>query len=135
MTDATKKRIRKILVKHDVRFAYLFGSRVLELGALSTSDYDIAVSLGRGTPASRFDKRLHLIRDLAAPLAPHRADVVVIDDTHSATLRYSIVTEGRVLYERDSGARIDFELRTLREYEEFKPFLKSFNRRYIQSAV
>lgn len=135
MTPSQKKRLQSIFARHGVRFAYLFGSRASGRGLLPSSDYDIAVSFGRGTVTSHLRRRLQLICDLEVVSAPQRVDLIILEDTRSATLRYEIAREGKLLYERDAVGRIDFELRTLREYEEFSPFLRSFNRAYIKSAI
>lgn len=126
--------IKKVLQKHGVPFAYLFGSHAQER-ALRVSDIDIAVFFGNGTPASRFKKQLKLAHDLQEYYAPQRVDLVVLDDIRSTTLRYDIIQTGAILYSNDEGKRLDFELRAFNDYEDFSPFLKSYNRQYMATAI
>lgn len=126
-------RIKKIFEKHKVSFAYLFGSQA-ENRAIKSSDFDFAVYINSESKTKRFQNRLSLLQKLGEIL-PRPADVVVLNDTHSTTLRYSIVSEGKLIYEKNEGKRLDFELFTMNEYEEFVPFLKEYNKMYLREAI
>ena len=126
--------IEKIFAAHGVHFAYLFGSRA-ENRALEPSDFDVAVCLAAPTKRERFTERLKLQADLQNFLAPRRVDVVVLNDTHSATLRHEVATKGKLIYESDASGRLDFELRALNEYEDFAPFLSAYNDMYQKANV
>lgn len=128
-------KVKKLFSQYGVRFAYLFGSRARGKGKIAASDYDVAVFFGTGTPSLRFAMRLKLMEELQDIVAPARVDLVVLDDTRSATLRYEIANTGRLLYEKDAEARIEFEFRAMHEYEDFAPFLAAYNKMYISSAV
>lgn len=125
------RKMQALFRKYGVRFAYLFGSRATGQGLRVSSDYDFAVFFGTGTPRVRFAKRLKLMQDLQEIVAPGMVDLLVLDDTRSTTLRYSVISEGKVIYARDSNARIDFEFRTMHEYEDFSPFLRMYNEMYL----
>jgi len=126
--------IKKILRQHGIPYAYLFGSQS-QGRALTSSDIDIAVFFGNGNPASRFKKQLKLVHDLQEYCAPQRVDLVVLDDVRSTILRYDIVQTGTLLYSNNEGERLDFELRTMNDYEDFSPFLQSYNRQYMATAI
>ena len=130
-----KKKISKLLARSKASFAYLFGSRATGKGVVAGSDYDFAVFFGRGNARSRLALRLRLLSELSELLGPMKVDLIVLDDTRSTTLRFSVVNEGRLIYERDEAQRVDFEFRTLHEYEEFAPFLREYNEAYLRSAI
>ncbi len=126
--------IKKIFAAYGVRFAYLFGSRA-ENRALERSDFDVAVCFGAPTKGERLTGRLKLQAELQNFLAPRRVDVVVLNDTHSATLRHEVATKGKLIYEQDASGRLDFELRALNEYEDFAPFLSAYNDMYQKANI
>lgn len=125
--------IKKIFEKYKVSFAYLFGSRA-EQRASKSSDFDFAVYINSKSKTKRFQNRLALLQELEEIL-PRPVDVVVLNDTHSTTLRYSIVSEGKLIYEKDEGKRLDFEIFIMNEYEEFAPFLKEYNKMYLHTSI
>jgi hypothetical protein len=45
-----------------------------------------------------------------------------LNDAH-LELRYKVLSEGIIVFERDAEKRIDFEIKTLKGYLDFKPFL------------
>jgi len=128
------KQVQKFLAEHGARFAYVFGSRA-ENRAIESSDLDVAVSFDLSSPKKRFDERLRLQRDLQEIFAPHRVDLVVLNDIRSATLRYEIANKGKLIYEKDSSSRLDFELQALNEYEDFAPFLSDYNKAYQKANI
>ncbi len=127
------RKVKQILRKHGVRFAYLFGSRA-EGRAIKSSDYDFAVYFGHGSDSSRFDTRMQLIGSLQAILGTD-VDLIVLEDIHSVSLKHEVVMRGKIIYEKDQSARIDFELRTRREFADFEPFLNAYNQAYITAGA
>ena len=123
-------KLKKLFARYGVQFAYLFGSRATGKGKIAGSDYDFAVSFEASTPRVRFKMRLKLMEELHEFLAPARVDLVVLDDTHSATLRFEVAITGRLMYEKNTDSRIDFEFRAMHEYEDFAPFLHAYNKAY-----
>ena len=128
------KQVQKFLAEHGARFAYVFGSRA-ENRAIESSDLDVAVSFDLSSPKKRFAEGLRLQRDLQEIFAPHRVDLVVLNDIRSATLRYEIANKGKLIYEKDSSSRLDFELQALNEYEDFAPFLSDYNKAYQKANI
>lgn len=126
--------IKKIFAKRGVKFAYLFGSRAANTAKTKGSDFDFAVFLQTGTPKTRFELRLKLMHELQEILAPSSVDLILLNDTRSVVLLDEVVRAGNLLYEADTDARIEFELRAMREYEEFAPFLRTYNKMYMSSA-
>ena len=131
--DQRLKRGLSILRKEGVAFAYLFGSQAQGRTILS-SDVDIATYIGKGTPRARFAARLRLIRNLSKAFGVP-ADVTMLDDVRSVAFRFTVIKEGYPIVVRDEGKRLDFELKTMREYEEFAPFLRLYNTQYLAHAI
>lgn len=114
-------------------FAYLFGSVILGRAG-GESDVDLAVYLDPEEVGDLFAKRLDLIGRMQAVLKSP-VDVVILNDVRSVFLRFVIIKEGKVLFERDHGRRVDFELRTMQAYYDFQPFLEEYNEAYLQKSL
>lgn len=128
-------RVKRLFAQYGVRFAYLFGSRATGKGQVAASDYDFAVFFGRGTPKSRFAMRLKLRHELQELFAPFPLDLIVLDDVRSFILRDDIIRTGTLIYTKDEGRRLDFEVQVMREHDEFSPFLRAYNQMYLKHAV
>lgn len=127
-------KIRKIFSSSGVSAAYVFGSQV-DGTATKTSDIDIAVLLSKKlTNRERFETRLSLIKNLNLNLNQD-IDVIVLNDLGSLLFKYLIVTEGKIIYCRHETELLDFEIKTMGFYFDFKPFLDSYNKNYVKRGV
>ncbi len=94
--NQNQQQIDKILKKHGVQFAYIFGSFV-NGNAIKTSDIDIAVFLKEKNKLKRFNVRLNLMTDLGKIL--HKEiDLIVINDISSIFFKYVIFKEGKIIF-------------------------------------
>ena len=83
-----------------VKLVYFFGSRARgKEGPMS--DYDFAVYLDEKDAKSRFETRLSLMSKLSQRIGTDKIDVVVLNDTESPELRYNIIKEGKLVYEKE----------------------------------
>lgn len=123
-----KKPLQK---ERKVLFCYLFGSLAYE-NFTSKSDIDLAVYLDKKKCKDFFEKRLELISQLSKSLKKD-VDIVVLN-TASPFLKYVILKEGKLVFERDKEGRIDFELRAINEYFDFKPILDLYHKNLLASA-
>lgn len=119
------------LKKKGVLFCYLFGSFAYQ-NFTSKSDIDIAVFLDKKGGRDFFERRLELIAELSK-LLKREVDVIILNNLRSIFLKYVILKEGRLIFEKDRGKRIDFELKTLNEYFDFKPILKMYQQRMLKN--
>lgn len=105
-----------------IRRAYVFGS-VADGTAGPASDLDIALVCSRGQ--SRIDY-ITLGYDVYARLSTHlrndRIEVVVMNATDSSELRYAVVTDGKIVFDR--GDDLDqFEMQIRHEYFDHRQTL------------
>ncbi len=108
----------------DVAAAYLFGSRATGRD-ISRSDIDIAVLLHDDSePSGCIERRLELARHLDR-LADRPVDVVVLN-TAPLVLRHQVLVTGRLLYEGERAARVNFEVRTGKLYADLRPMREFF---------
>lgn len=133
MKDKTKQSIVPTLKKalgkeRGVLFGYLFGSQAYR-NTTSKSDVDVAVYLDDENSKDLFEQRLGLIARLSRSLKKD-ADVVVLN-TASPFLRYVVLKEGEVIFEKDKGRRIDYELKSMNEFFDFKPVREMYHKKLL----
>ena len=122
---------KKIFQKErGILFCYLFGSQTTK-NTVSDSDVDLAVFFEKNQVNDFFERRLELIGELSKLLGKE-ADVVVLN-TAPPFLRYVVLKESKLIFERDKGKRIDFEPKSLNEYFDFKPILEKYHQRLLTS--
>jgi len=109
----------------DVVAAYLFGS-LAEGRAMPHSDVDVAILLADASDAlAAGDRQLQLMGELER-FADCEVDVVMLN-TAPPVLQHQVLASGRLLYERNRRARVDFEVRAGKVYADLQPvrdFLK-----------
>jgi len=77
--------------------------------------------------------RLEVIGGLMGLLHTNDVDVVVLNQAPPA-LRYAVLRDGILLFCRDRQAMIEFRLRTVNEYLDFKPILKRHGDAILEKA-
>lgn len=117
----------------DVLFVYLFGSMATGKIAFD-SDVDLAVYLESGRAGDLFKKRLFLIEEIQAILKKS-SEVVILNEVNSIFFKFVIVQEGKVIFERDHSRRVDFELKAMDEYYDFRPFIEEYNKAYLERSL
>jgi predicted nucleotidyltransferase len=118
--DAFRQPLQCLFQQHPVRLAYLFGSQATRRTHPS-SDVDIAVLLDESlTSDERFAERLRLLGDLSCLLGTDHVDLVMLNEA-PPLLAYETLRHGILLYCADAQTRIEFQVRTLRAYEDTIP--------------
>lgn len=121
--------ITKTLQKRKgVLFCYIFGSFACH-SFNSKSDVDIAVYLDKRNKVDFFEKRLELISEISRALKKE-ADILILN-TAPLFLKYVVLKEGKLIFSRNENQRIEFELKTINDYFDFKPILKKYNQRTL----
>lgn len=104
--------------------AYLYGSRSRGESD-DRSDYDFAVYFDEHNIVNRYDMLAKLIADLSQALGTDAIDVKSINDIKSLTLKYHILKEGIVMFEREPF-RVVIEPRILNEYFDHRFLLEKY---------
>ena len=116
-----------------VVLAYLFGSHARGR-AWAHSDVDVAVLLDGCPDNDRcFDMRLEVIGGLMGLLHSNDVDVLILNQAPPA-LRYAVLRDGILLFCRNRQALIEFRVRALNEYLDFKPILKRHGDAILEKA-
>ncbi|MBI4735362.1 MAG: nucleotidyltransferase domain-containing protein [candidate division NC10 bacterium] len=101
-----------------IRLAYLFGSRAAGRPA-EQSDADVAILLCEPHSLDDLCRAVADLESVVGRTLGCAAHVIPLNGA-SALLRFEAIRHGRVLFAADGAERIQFEVRTLREYEEFR---------------
>jgi predicted nucleotidyltransferase len=126
MNNQSIENLRSIFRKHpEIKLVYFFGSKsVGKDGPLS--DYDLAFYLDQRDKQKMFDLKLSLIAEISHLLKTDKIDVVILNLAESPELKYSIIKEGKLIYEIEPY-KVQIEPRILNEYFDFHDLLLRYN--------
>lgn len=119
MNSEDRKRLAKIFSRYQqVQAVYLFGSSVTGKKH-AESDLDLAI-------VPRSEKAREQKLDILADLARQGFDRVDLDflDINDIVLRYEAVKHNQLIYQTDDFNRGGTFSRIVRQYLDFKPYLK-----------
>ena len=121
--NALRPQLEELFKSRPVRLAYLFGSQAV--GRVhSESDVDVAVLFDESlSPDARFDERLALTGELSRLLKTDRVDLAVLNEA-PPLLAFEVLRNGRLLYCASEDDRVEFQVKTVREYEDTAPLRK-----------
>ncbi len=107
-----------------VKLVYFFGSRASgKDGPLS--DFDFAVLLDEEQPQKRFNTRIEILNKLSEALNTDKIDVIVLNDAKSPELKFSIIKDGKIIYEKEPY-KVLLEPKILNEYFDFMDGLRRY---------
>lgn len=107
-----------------VGLVYFFGSRA-EGRDGPLSDYDFAVYFGGRDEKKMFKMKCELAERISRLLKTEEIDVVVLNTAKNSELKYQIVNEGRIIFEREPF-KVIVEPRILNEYFDFRAMLRRY---------
>jgi uncharacterized protein len=127
-----KRHLRTVLQDRPVLLAYAYGSLV-EGFPTPLSDVDIALVLAPECTLDayqRFMLELEVAMDIEERCGIQDADVRSIDE---APLRVQgqVLTRGQLLYSKDEGFRVAYEVSIRKRYFDFQPVLKLMREAYF----
>ena len=122
-----KKIAGQLEGRPEVRLAYLFGSRA-KGKASPRSDTDIAVLL-QGPIHDWLRTKLELVNLFQDGVAGE-VDITILN-TAGSVLKYQVVKNGTLLFERTPGEHKEFTIMAWKEYFDFQPTLEFFYQRKI----
>jgi len=113
-------KIKKIFFdENNILLAYIFGSQLRgKTGPLS--DYDFAVFLSQ-KPSFQFKYKLK--NKLVNVLNSEQVDLVILNDA-PVELKYKVIATGKIIYQKNSTIRTEFEADTLSRYFDYLPVLR-----------
>ena len=120
MVTEIMEKLRDFFEGHrEVQFAILFGS--LAKGTENVlSDVDIAVMLApQFKDTSPYGYQATLTAELMRELERSDVDVVILNKAPIA-LKYQVLLYGKFIYIGDKKARIQFQVDTINQYDDFK---------------
>ncbi|MEW6570751.1 MAG: nucleotidyltransferase domain-containing protein [Nitrospirota bacterium] len=129
-----ESKLKELSVPDGIAAIYVYGS-IVQGRLRNESDIDIAI-----LPSFEINdfEKLQLISKVAAIISSALKimdidrEVSVLDMRGryvSLTLLYKIITEGALIYDRDTAQRIDFENAVKRDYFDFVPYLLYLRKR------
>ena len=132
--DEILSRLRSFFeTREEILLAYLFGSLARgESGP--TSDIDIAVLLRREIPVeSLSDVYQTLYVGIYEALGTERFDLILLNGA-SLTLKFEIISQGKLIYARNDLILNDFEMNVLRQYQD-TAYFRAVQDRYLQERI
>jgi uncharacterized protein len=118
--DVIRPQLRALCAQHPIRLVYLFGSHASG-HTHAESDVDIAVLLDEAlTTQERSAEQLALIGAFSRLWRTDNVDVTILNEA-SPLLAYEVLRNGVLLYCVDDEVRVEFQVRTLRAYEDTAP--------------
>src|SRR5215831_12068573 len=119
------ERIAHLLAsKPEILAAYIFGS-VARGRARANSDIDVAVLLDAKFMKQRpLTYRTDLIIEAGSALETFDVDVVVLNEAAPA-LAHSVITKGKLVFERSRSARVAFQVQNLNQFLDLEPIHKA----------
>lgn len=125
MNEAEKNKAKSVFERYpSIGIAYVFGSRARETEGLM-SDYDFAVYADLSDREVLFELELSLRNELSLAFATDAIDLVMINTADSPELKYAIIKEGIVLFEREPF-RVIIEPKILNDYFDYRAMLRRY---------
>lgn len=105
-----------------LKLVYLFGSRATgKTGPLS--DYDFALYIDEKDSIKMYDVSFQVSHKVGLVLKSDKIDIVILNLAESPELKYAIVTEGKLLFEREPYLLL-FEPRVMTDFFDFRAMLR-----------
>lgn len=119
-------KIKEVIkVFPSIKLAYFFGSQIKkETGLLS--DYDFAIYLDEKDKIKMRDIQFALQFQIAKILKTDKVDIVVLNLVNNPFLKYNIVKEGKIIFER-APYRVLVEPKIMNEYFDLQTELCKYN--------
>jgi len=106
--------------------AYIFGSTATNTRG-QMSDYDFAVYLDESDKKKRYDIKFSLMGKLSQTLKTNKVDVAVINDTDNVYLKHAIISEGKLLFEKEPY-KVIVEPKIMNEYFDFRILIDKYQK-------
>ncbi|EKE15890.1 MAG: hypothetical protein ACD_11C00088G0001 [uncultured bacterium] len=126
MTKEQLKNLTSIFKSYpEIKLVYFFGSRAKGLEG-PMSDYDFAVYFDEKNKKKMFDAKFVLMDQIGRFFRTDKIDIVVLNLTEAPELKYDIIKNGKLIYEKEPF-RLIIEPNILNEYFDFQYLLRKYN--------
>lgn len=113
------KKLNGIFKKYrEIKLVYLFGSRARGEESI-LSDFDFAIFLNTKDKTRMYKIKIDLMNLIWKELKTDNVDIVILNITDNPVLKYMIITEGHLIYEKEPY-KIIIEPKILNEYFDFQ---------------
>lgn len=120
------KRLSSIFRAYpEIKLAYFFGSRAIGRES-PLSDYDFAVYLDTKDKKRMYTIKFELFDRISRLLKTDKVDLIILNLTESPELKYLIIREGSLIFEREPF-KVIIEPEILNEYFDFQKLLLRYN--------
>ncbi len=119
---AKQAQLQDLFIASPVNAAYAQGTTAGRQLVGQFSDLDIAVLLlDQVKPNEFFDYQMYLMGELVKRLEMPQLDVVILNQA-SLLQRFNIIRTYQLLYQRDQKGRVEFEMRAVMDWLEFRKY-------------
>ncbi|MCL5073291.1 MAG: nucleotidyltransferase domain-containing protein [Actinobacteria bacterium] len=129
MDDKKITGLIKIFKQFDsLKLVYLFGSKAatqLENNYTGLSDYDFAFYIDK-KKVEAFQISLEIAAQISLYLKTENIDTIVINHLDLPELKYSIISDGRIIYEVEPY-RVIIEPKIINEFFDFRDSLRKYS--------
>ena len=136
MQKLTKQQLNKIAKKYKINTFYIFGSQATgKAGKLS--DYDFAVLMDdKILPEKYGDYQIKIISELLRLIKADHIDLVILNDKKiPLLLKYNVIKEGKILFEKNKSNRVDLEVNILRRWLDWQYFERLWGDIYVKCVA
>ena len=136
MKRLTKYKLKIIAEKYKINTFYLFGSQATgKAGKLS--DYDFAVLFNDKVLESQYgDYQIKIISELLRLVSTDHIDLVILNDKKTPLLlKYNVIKDGKILFERNKSKRVGVEVNILSRWLDWQYFEKIWGDIYIKCVA
>ncbi|MBU0721931.1 nucleotidyltransferase domain-containing protein [Patescibacteria group bacterium] len=132
----TKKQLNKLSRKYCINVIYLFGSQA-EKNTTNQSDYDFAVLLDEKIKPEEYGQyQIDIISELLLLIKTDHIDLIILNNKKvPLLLKYNIIKQGKLLYEKKNSERIFLEVDILRHWFDWQYFEEMWGNIYIKQMA
>jgi hypothetical protein len=133
LSQLNQKALARLAAKYQINTFYLFGSRA-KGEETKTSDYDFAIIFKETVKSEEYDQlQVKIISELLPLVSARFIDLVILNNNRiPLRLKYNIIKEGKIIYEKDKSLRIELETRTMTLWFDWQYFENMWSEIYLK---
>lgn len=116
--------VEKMALRHSLNLVYLFGSKAQNIDT-EMSDTDIAILLDENKKKNLKDLILDLVFEFSQVYKTDKIDLLILNNA-SLSIQFKVITKGKLLYQKNSKIRTDYEEHVIKLYLDFKKYEEEY---------